>query len=65
MKIKFALGFALIVMCSACSTFRPATATEADRASAYIYHVERINKGKASRVIWVNPPRNKDLKKKG
>jgi PBP1b-binding outer membrane lipoprotein LpoB len=65
MKTRLLLIAGLIMLCSGCSVVQPATATEADRASAYIYQVEQANKGRASRVIWVNPPRNKDLVKKG
>ena len=64
MKTKLLFLLALIMFCSGCASVQPATATEADAASAYIYNVEAANKGRASRIIWVNPPRNKDLVKK-
>ncbi len=66
MKIRLLLSLALLLLCGACTVIKPATATEADPASAYIYHIEAASKGRATRIIWVNPPRNKDLvKKKG
>ena len=65
MKIRLIIAMALVLLCSACASVKPATATEADEASAYMYHVEEANKGRAARVIWVNPPRNKDLSKDG
>lgn len=64
MKTKLMFLLALIMLCGGCAAVQPATATEADAASAYIYHIEEASKGRASRVIWVNPPRNKDLVKK-
>lgn len=65
MKYKLLFLLFLTMLCSACASVNPATATEADAASAYMYHIEEANKGRASRIIWVNPPRNKDLVKKG
>ena len=64
MKARILLLLAAVAMCTACASVKPATATEADDASAYIYQVEQANKGRATRVIWVNPPRNKDLEDK-
>ena len=64
MKTRLLLIASLIMLCSACSVVQPTLATEADPASAYMYRVEKANKGRASRVIWVNPPENKDLVKK-
>ena len=64
MKFRLLISFSLVLICSACSAVKPATATEADPASAYIYRIELASKGRANRIIWVNPPENKDLVKK-
>ena len=64
MKFRVFLSLSLVMLCSACTTVKPATATEADPASAYIYQVEKASTGTATRIIWVNPPKNKDLVKK-
>lgn len=67
MKTRIVLAFLLVMLCSACNTMpvQPATPTEADAATAYIHAVENNAFGTATRVIWVNPPRNKDLEDKG
>ena len=64
MKVRILIVLGLLAICTACASIKPATATEADRASAYMYQVEEANRGRATRVIWVNPPRNKDLEDK-
>ncbi len=67
MKTRLTLVFGLILICSACTAIpiQPATATEADAAAAYMYAVENQAFGRATRVYWVNPPRNKDFEKDG
>jgi hypothetical protein len=67
MKIRFLLTLSAALMLSACatSTVKPAIATEADSAAAYIYAVENAAFGRATRILWVNPPRNKDLEGDG
>ena len=64
MKFRIILLLSIVLLSSACATVKPATATEADPASAYMYRVENANFGTATRIIWVNPPKNKDLVKK-
>jgi hypothetical protein len=66
MKTRFMLIIGLLLLCSACANtpkVKAALATEADPAAAYIYAVENSAFGNATRVYWVNPPRNKDLEK--
>ena len=65
MKIRLILALALLFLASACATVKPATATEADSAAAYMHAVENAAVGRAARIIWVNPPRNKDLEGNG
>jgi hypothetical protein len=66
MKTRIVVGLMLILLLAACKTvpIQPATATEADPASAYIQAVEDQAFGSGTRVIWVHPPDNKDLVKK-
>ena len=67
MKTRLTLVLGLILLCSACTAvpIQPATATEADLATEHIWIVENNAFGRASRVIWVHPPRNEDLEKDG
>lgn len=66
MKTRIVVGLMLILVLAACNTVpvKPATATEADPAAAYIEAVENQAFGSGTRVIWVHPPANKDLVKK-
>lgn len=59
MKVRLILVLGLVLLASACATVKPATATEADQDSAYIYNVETGAFGRATRIIWVNPPKHK------
>lgn len=62
MKTRILLALSLTFLVSACATaVKPATATEADTAAAYMLAVENAAFGRSTRVIWVNPPKNKDL----
>jgi len=63
-RLIIALGIALLIL-NACASVKPATAVEADKASAHMYQVENAAFGRATRIIWVNPPENKDLEDKG
>lgn len=66
MKIRLILALLLTFLVSACATtLKPATATEADPAAEYILAVENAAFGRATRVLWVNPPRNEDLEASG
>jgi len=62
MKIRLLLALVSALLVSACATpIKPATATEADASAAYINAVENAAFGRATRVLWVHPPSNKDL----
>lgn len=64
MKTRLILLLGLAFLLNACAAIKPATATEADSASAYVHAVENSAFGRATRVIWVNPPDNKDFDRK-
>lgn len=59
LKIRLILALSLLLLASGCAVVQPATATEADEDSAYIYNVENGAFGRATRIIWVNPPKHK------
>lgn len=62
MKTRLLLALSLTFLVSACATtVKPATATEADASAAYMLAVENAAFGRATRVLWVNPPKNEDL----
>jgi starvation-inducible outer membrane lipoprotein len=65
MKTRLILLVATALLLNACTTVKPTTATEADASSAYMYAVENQALGRAVKIIWINPPRNKDLEDKG
>lgn len=65
MKIRLILALALLFLVSSCATVKPATATEADSAAAYMHEVENAAFGRAAQIIWVNPPRSEDLENNG
>ena len=60
MKIRLILALGLLLLASGCAVVQPATATEADEDSAYVYNVENGAFGRATRIIWVNPPKRKN-----
>jgi hypothetical protein len=63
-RLIVVLGFALLLL-NACATVNPPLATEADEAANYMLNVENQAFGRATRIIWVNPPEEKDLENKG
>lgn len=58
-KIRLILALSALLLASGCAVVQPATPTEADEAAAYIYNVENGAFGRATRIIWVNPPKSK------
>ncbi len=65
MKIRLTilLGLAFLLL-NACATVKAPLATEADQAAQYMLEVENQAFGRATRVIWVNPPEDKDFENK-
>lgn len=58
-KVRLTLVLGLLLLASGCAVVQPATPTEADEDSAYVYNVENGAFGRATRIIWVNPPKNR------
>ena len=67
MKTRLILVLGLFLSCSACTIVpaQPSTTLEPGSATEYMYTVENQAFGRATRIYWVNPPKEKDFDKDG